>query len=254
MPVSVEQRLRGGFDQGATLVDGTVRRTGGPWTSSVHLLLAHLENAGFTAAPRPLGTDEQGREVLTHLPGETVGDRRPWPDWTHSEQALVDVGGWLRDYHAAVADFEPPADAVWREGGAWRPGLVIAHNDAAPYNAIWDGGLVGFVDWDMAGPTSPAEDLAWMAFSWVPLHARELVAAEGFHAFETRRSRLERFLGAYGWTGTTGDVLRLVTTQVEARIDAVHATAEAGDDTYRRMLEAGVVRHLESALRELRTL
>lgn len=49
-------------------------------------------------------------------------------------------------------------------------------------------------------------------------------------------------------------MLRLVTTQVEARIDAVHATAEAGDDTYRRMLEAGVVRHLESALRELRTL
>jgi hypothetical protein len=33
--------------------------------------------------------------------------------------------------HAAVASFQPPADAVWREGGRWEPALIIGHNDAA---------------------------------------------------------------------------------------------------------------------------
>jgi hypothetical protein len=32
-------------------------------------------------APRALGFDDQGREMLTCLPGETIGDREPWPAW-----------------------------------------------------------------------------------------------------------------------------------------------------------------------------
>ena len=44
----------------------------GGWTPAVHALLAHLAGTGFTGAPRPLGFDEQGREVLTFLEGESV--------------------------------------------------------------------------------------------------------------------------------------------------------------------------------------
>lgn len=127
-----ERRLEGGFDGGATFADGSVRRVTGPWSSSVQRLLAHVRDRGFDGAPMPLGTDEVGREVVTYLPGETVGSRRPWPAWTHSDLALVQVAGWLRRFHEAVLDFDPGAVAVWREGGIWRPGLVIAHNDAAP--------------------------------------------------------------------------------------------------------------------------
>jgi thiamine kinase-like enzyme len=37
----------------------------------------------------------------------------------------------------------------------WEPGLIIWHNDAAPYHAVWnEDGLVGFVDWDMVGPAT----------------------------------------------------------------------------------------------------
>ncbi len=39
-------------------------------------------------------------------------------------------------------------------------------------------GLGGQVDWDMAGPTTVEADVAWVAFSWAPLHAREVVEAE----------------------------------------------------------------------------
>ena len=69
-------------------------------------------------------------------------------------------------------------------GGQWRPGLVIGHNDAAPYNAVGgDGSLAGFIDWDMAGPVTRQWDLAFTAFSWVPLHARHVAGAGRIHRF-----------------------------------------------------------------------
>jgi len=43
----------------------------------VHAVLRHLERAGFDGAPRVLGFDDRGREVLTFLDGNTVGDRVP---------------------------------------------------------------------------------------------------------------------------------------------------------------------------------
>jgi hypothetical protein len=107
-------------------------------------------------APRPLGFDEQGREVLTFLEGETIGRRKPRPAWVHAEDTLVQVAHWMRACHEAVADFVPPPGAVWRGGGIWSPGLIIAHNDAATYNAAWhQGRLTGFFDWDFAGPATP---------------------------------------------------------------------------------------------------
>jgi hypothetical protein len=70
--VVAEERLEGGNVGGAVRVGDTVRRSAGPWTPAVHALLAHLAGTGFTGAPRPLGFDEQGREVLTFLEGESV--------------------------------------------------------------------------------------------------------------------------------------------------------------------------------------
>ncbi|GAA2713268.1 phosphotransferase [Actinoplanes palleronii] len=177
-----EQRLAGGFDGGAVRVGGTVRRGPGPWTPAVHALLRHLEATGFDQAPRVLGFDQQGRETLSFLPGAVIGTARPWPGWAHSDEALRQVAGWVRDYHAAVAGFVPPAGAVWREGGSWRPGLIIGHNDAAPYNAAWsDGRLTGFFDWDLAGPAEPVADLAFVAFAWVPLHRPGGGGGRGVH-------------------------------------------------------------------------
>src|SRR3712207_5529782 len=69
----------------------------------------------FTEAPRVLGFDDQGREVLTYLEGETAGEA-PWPAWVSSDDALTQVGSWLRRRHDATVDFVPPQDAVWFAG------------------------------------------------------------------------------------------------------------------------------------------
>lgn len=103
MVLRVEERLPGANTGGAVRAGDTVRRRAGPWTPAVQALLAHLHAVGFDRCPRPLGIDEPGREVLSYMPGASVGNLKPWPSWVHSDAALVDDARWLRDYHAAAA-------------------------------------------------------------------------------------------------------------------------------------------------------
>ncbi|WP_340540057.1 phosphotransferase [Nocardioides sp. GXZ039] len=247
------ERLEGGRDLGAYLVDSTVRRVARPHTPTVHNLLRHLAEVGFAGAPRVIGYDALGREELTYLPGETVGAEFPWPAWVHGDHALLEVARWLRDYHRAVATFEPRPGSVWREGGVWRPGLIVAHGDPGPYNAVWNGDLVGFIDWDNAAPVARADDLAWTAFSWVPLHSPALARKEGFREPTRRRERLKMFLDAYGGHDLN-DVLDRLDRLLVERVLAMGQQAAAGDAAYRRLLDDGYAQHLENARSTLRDL
>jgi hypothetical protein len=68
-----EQALAGGRQtQGIVRVGQTVCRALHQRSDYVHALLRHLEAVGFDGAPRLLGIDAQGREVLTYLPGEVI--------------------------------------------------------------------------------------------------------------------------------------------------------------------------------------
>ena len=243
-----EVRLAGGNVGGAVRVGDTVRRAAGPWTPAVHALLQHLADKGFTDAPRPLGFDEQGREVLTFLPGETVAGRRPRPGWVRADETLDQVARWLRDCHQALADFVPPPGAIWRGGGTWTPGLTIGHNDPSPDNAAWhDGRLAGFFDWDFAGPAPAGWDLAFAAFSWVPLDTRPY-RAEGFTDLAALPRRLDRFLATYGWPGTTADFLDVVRARITAHTDGIRALAAVGDQAFVRLLDQGVPAFLDQAV------
>jgi Phosphotransferase enzyme family len=256
-----EVSLPGGNAGGAVLVDGTVRRATGPWTPAVHDLLRHLERRGFGGAPRVLGIDEQNREVLTFLPGATVGTARPWPAWVHTDAALAQVGAWLRGYHDAVRDFVPWPEAVWRIGShRWQPGDVIGHNDAAPYNAVWEpasggtdvagGRLVGFIDWDFACPCPRIWDLAFTVFSWVPLHALDVVTAEGFSDLAARPRRLLLLLDAYGYTGPVHRVLEAVQARIAAHVRDIRILA-VDDPLFADLVDGGSVDGLERAMTEL---
>jgi hypothetical protein len=248
----VEEGLQGGNAGGAVRVGDTVRRTAGPWTPAVHAVLSHLADKGFGGSPQPLGIDQQGREILSFLAGDTVGGALPWPAWVHAEDTVVQVARWLRGYHEAIADFAAPPGARWRLGGQWRPGLIIGHNDAAPYNAVWrDGRLAGFFDWDMAGPVSAEWDLAFAAFSWIPLHARHVVAAEGFTDLAARPRRMRLFLSEYGWPGEVGAFLPVVRARIRAHANNIRRLAATGDPLFGRMIAQGTVDNLDIALAEL---
>ena len=235
-----EEALTGGNTTGAVLVGGVVHKPGSPWTATVHAVLRHLEEAGFDGAPRALGFDEQGREMLTYLPGETIGDRRPWPAWASADSMLVQVGRWLRRVHDLTAGFVAPPGEHWFIGGAMSPGLVVGHQDAAPWNAVVDGDrLVGFCDWDIAGPTAPEWDLAFSALTWVPLAS----PGEGPPTDERRR-RFHLFLDAYGYDGDRGAFASVVPQRARRQAAVIREMAGAGDPTSVALLPiAGVLEH-----------
>ena len=64
--------------------------------------------------------------MLTYLPGETIGNRVPWPAWAGADSMLAQVGHWLRRLHDLTAEFVPPAGERWFIGGEMRSGLIIA--------------------------------------------------------------------------------------------------------------------------------
>src|SRR5439155_16856588 len=85
-------------------VGDTVHRPQRPTSRATHALLQHLADVGFDGAPRFLGVDRQGREVLSYLHGEAV--IRPYPSWALTDAAMTTVAGLLRRYHQAVSTFD----------------------------------------------------------------------------------------------------------------------------------------------------
>ncbi|WP_369051822.1 phosphotransferase [Kineococcus terrestris] len=262
----MEERLPGGRNDGAVRVGDTVRRRAGDHSPAVHALLDHLHRSGFHRVPRALGFDEQGREVLSFLPGLTVGEQRPWPAWARGDAALVAAGAWLREFHDAVRSFVPPAGARW--GGDHdevRLGEVVGHHDAAPYNAVWRplpaaadpdaGELVGFVDWDLAAPAPPLRDLAFTALAWVPLSACDVAAADGFpggpQVVAERARRLRLLLDAYRWEGDVATVLAAVERRAREHADGLRAAAADGYGPAVRLVAEGVADDFDRAAAEV---
>ena len=232
-----EQQLAGGRTSGSVRVGDTIRRPSNPWTPTVRSVLHHLERAGFSGAPRSLGVDGRGRDVQSALEGETVGDVLPWPDWVWSDSTLVQVGRWLRALHGATSTYVPPADARWFAGPTWKPGLIIGHHDAAPYNAVWrDGELVGFVDWDTAGPSSAELDLAFAALFWVPLHTSDVAHRIGFRDGPDRRRRLHLLLDSYGLTTDRQAFGSIVLRRVRINAETTRRLAAGGNPAYAALL------------------
>lgn len=207
-------------------IGDTIRRPTGGWTPAVHALLTHLEAVGFTRAPRPLGVDGT-EEVLSLLHGEPAF--APWPPALRSTGGIRALGRWLREYHDAVRDFRPPADARWQGAEEeWRPGLVIRHGDLGPWNAVWDGDhLVGFIDWDFAAPGHALDDLAQLAWYAVPLRSAEQQRRAGVGGEQALRERLDALCSAYGARPSAVlDALDALQAREAARIERLGGRGE----------------------------
>ena len=191
-----EVPLLGGLtNTGLTMrVGDTVRRPLRPTSPATRAVLDHLEHVGFEGAPRYLGIDDRGREVLAYIEGHAPVE--PHPEWALTDAALVSVAVLLRGYHQAVASFDPtPHDWPQAVPRAFNEGL-ISHNDPNLDNVIFDGGrAVALIDFDLASPGSAAWDLACCARLWAPLRERRDCPAS------LRGRSLERlalFADAYG--------------------------------------------------------
>jgi len=179
--------------------DVVIRDTG-PWTPAVHLLLRHLEQVGFDAAPRLVGSglDASGRETLTFIEGEFI---QPGP-WTTEGAAAL--GRLLRELHQATSTFHPPAGAVWfpwhgRDLGG--PVKVIGHCDVAPWNIVARQRMpVALIDWETAGPVDPLVELAQLCWLNAKLHDDVVAELEGLPPAADRARHLAAIVDGYGLT------------------------------------------------------
>ena len=208
----------------ARLRDGVVYREAGPWSPTVLALLRHLEEVGFTGAPRiaDSGFAADGREMLSFIPGAS-----PQP-YAWNEDAVAGVGGLLRELHAAATTFIPPPGACWKPWfGRDLPGSqpVIGHCDTGPWNIIARGGRpVALVDFEFAGPVDAAWELAQAAWLNAQLHDDDVAERLGLPDLAGRGRQLRLILDGYGLPASErgGFVDKMITFAVHsARAEAV---------------------------------
>lgn len=189
--------LEGGGRSAVWRQGDVVIRDAGPWTPAVHALLRHLEEVGFEAAPRLVGSgrDGDGREVLTYIDGEFT-QPGPW-----SLDGAAALGRLLRGLHQATRDFRPPPDARWfpwhgRDLGG--PALVTGHCDVAPWNIVARDGLpVALIDWETAGPVDPLTELAQLCWLNAKLHDEIVARREQLPPLADRARQLAAIADGY---------------------------------------------------------
>jgi Phosphotransferase enzyme family len=190
-----EISLAGGDVNLVVRVGDTVRRPVGP--AGVQALLRWYERVGFDGAPRFLGLDEQGREVLSFVEGEPAFAPVPGGD-----DVVAAIGQLLRRAHDAQAGFVPLADAGWQRHEADPDaGEVIGHCDLFWTNVIFRDGLpAALIDWELARPTTRTLDVALAATYWAGVRIDEQLVQWGL-PLDRRGERLRILCDAYGLDG-----------------------------------------------------
>jgi Ser/Thr protein kinase RdoA (MazF antagonist) len=231
-----------------TRMGTTVRRPGRVTAAATEALLEHLERAGFDGAPRHLGRDEHGREVLTYVDGEVPIE--PTPAWALTDEALVSVAELLRRFHDAAASFDPSRHAWPAVVPARFGGRLMCHNDPNLDNVVFrDGRAAALIDFDLAAPGSAVWDVACAVRLWAPLRAEEDVP-EAVRGRSLARARL--FAEAYGLGAE--DRARLPAAARAAHewgYDVVRRAADDGHAGFARLWEEGARARAERSARWL---
>lgn len=219
-----EQPLPGGYVTAVTRAGNTVRRTPPPDPAFVRALLRLFERRGWDGAPRFLGTDERGREVLSFLDGH-VAWQPVQPPAVTEPASRARVAELVREFHDLTA------------GTALAAGCeVVCHNDLAPQNTVYrDAGAglrpVAFIDWDIAGPGERLHDLAHVCWQYVGL-------GPGIADASTAGRSMRLICDAYG----LADRDRLVDTVLwwqDRCWRGILAKAEAGEAAMIRLRDSG---------------
>ncbi len=243
-------------DSGVTHVvriGDTVRRPVRPFTATVQAYLHHLREQGVTFVPEPRGYDENGREVLSFVPGDVPLE--PLPDWAATEAVLKQLAGLVRALHDAAAGWVPPPDAVWGTlPGAPAvdvPALfdapeLVSHQDYCPGNVVFRENLpVAFIDFDLARPTTRVADCVNALYWWVPL-LHPLDRPPGLRDADAAR-RVRVFGDAYGLDRAQRQALVPVAIRRTRNAHVTMRLAAEVDPVFKRWWDEGVKERMPRA-------
>lgn len=169
-----EERLPGGVINAVVRVGDTVRRPAPERARFVADLLLHLERCGWPGAPRFLGYDEDGQQILTYIDGHVAWQAAQSPDvW--SRESLIRVTSLVRQFHDLTAGTRLAGNEE-----------VACHNDLSLANTVYrpeDDGLrpFAFLDWDLAAPGKRIHDVARVCWQYVGLGPGRISASGAGH-------------------------------------------------------------------------
>jgi hypothetical protein len=227
-----DEVLPGGFVNAVVRVGDTVRRPPALRPELVRSLLRLFEAHHWAAAPRFLGVDDDGRDVLSFLEGHVAWEPQQ-PEGVWSDASLVRIAQLVRQFHDLTAG-SPLAHGE----------EVVCHNDLSPRNTVYrdlGAGLrpVAIIDWDIAAPGQRVHDVAHMCWQYLNLGPEITNTA---HA--GRRIRL--IADAYG----LDDWSLLIETIVwwQARCwRGIEAAAASGNPAMQRLRDLGAVDEVRAA-------
>ncbi|MFD5543372.1 phosphotransferase [Streptomyces sp. NPDC127079] len=229
-----ESSLPGGFVNTVVRVGDTVRRPAPARATFVSDLLELLESRGWSGAPRYLGVDDEGREVLSYLSGHVAWEPRQ-PAAVTSDESLTTVARLVREFHDLTAGTRLAEDQE-----------VVCHNDLSPRNTVYRlrrGELrpAAFIDWDLAGPGARIHDIAHVCWQYLDLGPSVTDVGEA-----ARRMRL--IADGYGLSDRSRLVSTVLWWQDRCR-RGIEDGADAGDVAMARLRDAGAVRQVRAAHR-----
>ncbi|GLW10764.1 hypothetical protein Misp01_58920 [Microtetraspora sp. NBRC 13810] len=238
--------LGGMITEGVVRVGDTVRRPAGRATPAVQALLRHLRDAGFDGAPRVLGVDDQGRQILSYVPGWSASG--PLPPHAVGDEALVALARLLRRFHDASASFTPPPYAQWEPGSNDdREPEIVGHCDVTLENVIFRDGLpYALIDFDLARPTTRLFDIVTTLRHWAPI--ADPVDRDPAQRGLDVGARLRLFCDEYGLAPRDRRrLLDLAQLRFERSFHAMRSRAQSGGGPWARAWESGAGERIRRA-------
>lgn len=251
----IEEILAGGNVSNVYRSGDTVRREMKPDSAKIHKLLKHLENKGFRYAPKFLGIDEKGREILTFIEGEA--GNYPLKEYMWSDDVLIEVAKMLRLYHDSVSDF--PYDDCWQSiDNTPEQYETLCHNDFAIYNIIFNHKKpIGIIDFDLAGPGPRLWDIVYTLYTCVPLsrfylsETGEMIIYNSSQHADRIKERVRLFFESYG-ENIEEDYLEMVLLRLEGICKTMTRKASEGDLAFQKMIDEGHLQHYRNDIKFIR--
>ena len=241
----IEQELTGGNMSAVTTDGKVVYKEAKPQSATIQRLLKHLEAKNISFCPRALGFDENGREMLSFMNGETWDDYLQVKDISGKIAIVKQAAVMLRKLHDATVDFTGLEEDIWflRYDGDLQK-EVICHNDFAPYNVTFQNNLpVGLIDFDVACPAPREWDIAFAVYRFVPLSRRVFCYDLGtYRDYEQARDSKERkillktFLDIYG---ADIDIKKYVILRLTSLVKLFDEECEKGNPAFIQMKAEG---------------
>lgn len=242
----IVEELSGGRESAIYRDGEVVYRPLQSWSSTIHLILKHLERAKIAETPKFLGVNKD-QEILSFVAGNTYN--YPLVGAIATNEALVSAGKLLRKVHDSTVSLLEQLDV---NAHRWmleprEPFEVICHGDFTPYNvALLENKVVGVFDFDTAHPAPRVWDLAYSVYCWSPFKTD---SNDKLGTISEQLARARLFCDCYGATESEREQLADIMVQrLQALVSFMRSEAENGNESFAENIEQG---HLQTYLNDI---